>query len=104
MERRLDVLCEAVQLFVVHRADATDVRHDRSLMTNGFDNISCACFALRAYEGRTLRDASQRLAKVFRTTDERDLERMLVYVMLLVRRGQDFGFVDIVDSDGLENL
>lgn len=104
MEGRLDVFREAVQLFVVHRPDTADVRHDRSLMTDGFDDISCACFALGANEGRAFRDASQRFAKVFRAADERDLERVLVYVMFLVRRRQHFGFIDIVDADGLEDL
>ena len=73
-------------------------------MANGFDDISCASFALGAYECRAFRDASQSLAKVFRAADERNLERMLVYVMLFVRRCQDFGFVNIVDSDSLEDL
>ena len=73
-------------------------------MADGFNDIAGASFSLRANKRCTFGDPTERLAKVLRTTDERHLERVLVNVVLLVRRSQNFGFIDVVDTDGLYDL
>ena len=73
-------------------------------MADGFYDITCASFTLRTDERCALRDATQSLAKIFCAAYEGNLECVFVDVMFLVRRREDFRFVDIVDSNGLDDL
>ena len=73
-------------------------------MADGFNDIAGASFSLRANKRCTFGDPTECLAKVLCTTDERYLECVLVNVVLLVCRSQNFGFIDVVDTDGLDNL
>ena len=59
---------------------------------------------LRADHGGALGNAPQRLTQVVRAAHERDGERPLVDVVLLVRRGQHLALVDVVDAQHLEHL
>ena len=68
-------------------------------MPDGLDDIAGTGFALGADHGRPLGDPPQRLTQVAAAADERDLESMLVDVVLLVRRGQHFALVDVVDAE-----
>src|SRR5699024_9977795 len=49
-------------------------------------------------------DAAQGLTEVRRSADEGNLEDGLVDVVDVVGRGEDLGFVDVVDTEGLEDL
>src|SRR5579885_2962873 len=73
-------------------------------MAHGLHYVTGARLAFRAQHGRALAHTPERLAQVARPADERHLEEMFVDVMLLVGGRQNFGFVDAVNADGLENL
>ena len=73
-------------------------------MTNRFDDVAGARFALGADQARALANAPQRLAEVGRAAHERHREGPLVDVVLFVGRGEDFGLVDVVNVQGLEYL
>ena len=104
MERRLDVLRIRVKLLFAHDTGLANLAHDRPLVANGFDDIAGTGLTLRADNGGTFRDAAQSFAEVACTANKRNLERMLVYVVLVVSRGQDLRFIDIVNADGLQDL
>jgi hypothetical protein len=71
---------------------------------DGLDDVAGAGFALGADHGGALGDAAQGLAQVAAATDEGDLEGGLGDVVDVVGGGQDFGLVDVVDANGLEDL
>ena len=81
-----------------------DVTQQRSLVTNGLDDVAGAGLALRADHRRALRDPAERLAEVPAAAYERDRERPFIDVVLLVGRRQHLGFVDVIDPEGLEDL
>jgi hypothetical protein len=85
MERRPDVLCVRVQLLLGHNARLADLTCHGTLVTHCLDNIACPRFALSTNESCTFRYASEGFAEVPRATNEWDLERVLVDVILLVR-------------------
>ncbi len=68
------------------------------------NDIAGAGFALGANHGRAFGDATQSFAQVARAADERRLEGVLVHVVLFVGGRQNFGFVDVVDADLLQDL
>ena len=84
MERRLNILRIRIQLLVVHGARPPNLTHDLTLMAYGFDNIPRTGFTLGTDERRTLGDPTQSLSQILGTAHEGDLERMLVYVVLIV--------------------
>ena len=63
-----------------------------------------AGLALGADHGGALGDAAQRFAQVATPADERDLELVLVDVVRLVGRREDFRLIDVVDPERLEHL
>ena len=104
MERRLDVFCVRVELFLAHDAALANFAHDGTLVAHGLYDVARTCLTLCTDEGRTLGDSAKSLAQVACAADERHLERVLVDVVFFVRRGEDLGFVDVVNSDGLQDL
>ena len=59
--------------------------------------------SLGTNHGRALRDTAQRLAQVLRTAHERHVELVLVDVVHVVGGAEHFGFVNVVDFDGLQD-
>ena len=102
--RRADLLRVRVHLLFAHHARLSDLAHDRALVANCLYDVACASLTLCTDEGRTLGDSAKSLAQVACTADERHLERVLVDVVLHVCRREDFGLIDVVDADGLEDL
>ena len=72
-------------------------------VTHGLDDIASARLALGTNHGRALRNAAQRFAEVLRTAHERHVELVLVDVVHVVGGAEHFGFVDVVDFDGLQD-
>ena len=72
-------------------------------VAHGLDDIASARLALGTNHGRALRNAAQRFAQVLRTAHERHVELVLVDVVHVVGGAEHFGFVDVVDFDGLQN-
>ena len=73
-------------------------------MAHRLNHVARARLALRPYHRRALRNATQRLAKVTRTTHKRHLERRLVNVVQIVRRRQNLALVNVVNLNRLQNL
>ena len=67
-------------------------------------NITGSGFTLRANHGRTLCDATKRLAEVRGATNKRNRELGLVDVVNIIRRRQHFRLVDVVDFESFEHL
>ena len=101
MEWRLYILGVCVQLFLRHHARLADLAGDSTLVTHRLHNVTCTRFPLGADESRPLGYASEGLAEVARTADERHLEGVFVDVMFLVRGGQHFRLVDVIDPNAL---
>lgn len=104
MERGLDVLCIRIEFFFTHDACFANFAHRGALVTNGLDDIASACLTLCPDERGALGDASQRLAQVTGATNKGNFETVLVNVVFFVCRGENFGFIDVVDAYRLEYL
>src|SRR5713226_1198584 len=73
-------------------------------VSHRLDHVAGPRFTLGANHRRTFGDSSQRLAEVATATNEWNLERMLVDVVLLVGGSQHLGLVDVVDPEGFQDL
>ena len=73
-------------------------------MADGVDYVSGASLALGANHGRAFGDAAQGFAQIARAADEGNGERVLVDVMRFVGGGEDFGLVNVIDAQFLQNL
>lgn|SRR6266446_6109936 len=90
VERRLDLLCIRIQFILGHYARLADFASDGTLVAHCLHDVTGARFSLGADESGTLRYASESLAEVARTANERHLERMLIDVVLFIRGRQHF--------------
>ena len=72
-------------------------------MAHGLHDVARARLALRPDHRRALADAPERLAQVARAANERDAERELVDVEVLVRGREDLRLVDEVHRERLED-
>src|SRR5690606_12090901 len=102
--RGSDLLGCDVELVFALRAQCADLGVDGAQMAHRLGDVAGACFALRTDHRGAFGDAAKSLAEVGRTTDERHLEDGLVDVVDVVGGGEDLGFVDVVDAEGLKNL
>jgi hypothetical protein len=71
---------------------------------NSLNNITGTSLTLGADHSGTLRDTAQGLAKVTAAAYEGDLECGLGDVVDIVSGSEDFGFIDVVNANGLEDL
>ena len=92
-----------VHLVVAQGDELADLLVHGAHVTHGLDDIARARLALGADHGRALRDTAQRFAQVLRAAHERHVELVLVDVVHVVGGAEHFGFVDVVDFDGLQN-
>ena len=72
-------------------------------VAHSLDDVAGARLALGTNHGRALGDTAQRLAQVLRAAHERHVELVLVDVVHVVGGAEHFGFVDVVDFDGLQD-
>ena len=91
---------------VLLRRDGEDFHllHNLANVLDGVDYVAGAGFALGADHGGAFGDAAQGFAQVAGAADEGDFEGVLVDVVGFVGGSEDFGFVDVVDAEFLENL
>lgn len=73
-------------------------------MADGFDHVAGAGFAFGPDHGGAFGDSAERFAEVAAAADEGGAEGGFFDVVGRVGEGEDFGFVDVVDSKGLKNL
>ena len=79
------------------------IQHVRRVYAR-FNDIACSSLALGPDHGSTLGYPTQGLAQVTGATNERNFEVVFVDVVLIIRRCEHLGFVDVIDTNGLENL
>src|SRR5260370_109498 len=104
LDRRADLLGFAHELGVAQTVKLPNPGVDGTGMSNGFDHVPGPGLTFGANHGRTFGDSSQRLTKVATAADERNLERVLVDMVLLVGGREHLGLVDVVNPKGLEDL
>ena len=92
-----------VHLVVAQGDELADLLVHGAHVTHGLDDVARARLALGADHGRTLRDTAQRFAQVLRAAHERHVELVLVDVVHVVGGAEYFGFVDVIDFDGLQD-
>lgn len=85
-------------------AGAGNLSVDGAHVLDGLDDVAGTGFALGADHGGAFGDAAQGLAQVAAAADEGNLEGGLGDVVDIVGGSQDFGLVNVVDTDGLEDL
>ena len=93
-----------VEFFFAEDGEDFHLLHDLADVLDGVDYVSGAGFALGADHACAFGDAAQGFAEIARAADEGDGEGVLVDVVSFVGGGEDFGFVDVVDAEFLENL
>ena len=93
-----------VELFVAEDGEGFDLADDLAHVLDGVDYVAGAGLALGADHGCAFGDAAEGFAEVARAADEGRGEGVLVDVVGLVGGGEDFGLVDEVDADLLEDL
>jgi len=71
---------------------------------DGFNNVTGASLTLGPDHGGSLGDPTEGFSQVAAAADEGDLEVRLCDVVAVIGGGEDFRFVDVVDSDGFEDL
>jgi hypothetical protein len=71
---------------------------------HGLDDIAGTSLALGTDHSSALGDAAQGLTEIAAAADEGHLEGGLGNVVDIVGRGQDFRLIDVIDTDGFENL
>jgi hypothetical protein len=91
-------------LLIGHALNLTDLTHQSSGVSDSLNNVSSTSFTLGSHHSSTFVDSTEGLAEVLGTTDEGDVEFVLVDVVRFVSGGKHFGFVDVVDADVLEDL
>lgn len=73
-------------------------------MSHGLDDVASSSFTLCADHSSALTNASESLAQVAATADEGYGEVVLLDVVSVVGRGENFRLIDVVDANSLENL
>lgn len=104
VEGSLNLLGVDVKLLVAHGRDTLDLALDSALVTDSLDNVAGTGLTLGSDHSSTLRDTTKSLTEILGTTNEGDLEVVLVDVVCLVSRGENLGLIDVIDTDSLENL
>ena len=93
-----------VELLVAQHREGLHLFYDLPHVLDGVHHVAGTGFALGANHGRAFGDAPQGLAQIARSADKGSGEGVLVDVMELVGRGEDFALVDEVDSQMLQDL
>ena len=104
LHRHLQLLRRFEQFVIAQVLDAADLGVHAAHMAHGLHDVARARLALGADHRGAFGNAAQGLPEVARSADEGDGEDGLVDVVGVVGWRQHFGFVDVVDVDGLEDL
>src|SRR4030095_8482352 len=99
-----EVLARAPTLLGARTCRRRKLPQDRSLMSDGLDDVAGAGLALRPDHGGTLGDAPERLAQIASAAEKRACEGPFVDVLVLVRRRENFALVDVIDAERLQDL
>ena len=100
----LQFLGRDVELVLGQGGQVADLVANLTHVRGRVGDVTGASLTLGTDHSRALVDAAQRLTEVGRTADERNREVPFVDVVAVVGGGQDLGLVDVVDSQGLQDL
>ena len=92
------------QFLVRHGLQLADGTQHGAGMADGFDHVARAGFALGADHGRAFPNAAQGFAQVAAAADKRHLEIVLEDVMFLVGGSEHLGFINVVHTQGFQDL
>ena len=99
-----DLLRIGVKLFIAHNTGLADLTHNCTLMSHRFDNVTSTSLALSANHCCSFGNATESLAEIPSATDIGHFEIVLVDVVLIVCGSEHLGLVNIINSDGLQDL
>ncbi len=68
------------------------------------DHVAGSGLTFGTDHGCAFGNASEGFAEITGATDERNFESMLIHVVGLVGRSENFGLVDVIDAELLQNL
>ena len=104
MEWSLDVLGKRVELFFVHDTGFSDLARDRTLVSDGLNDISGTGLTFCSDKRSTFGYPPKSLSQIPCTAYKWYFERVFVHVVLFIRGGQDLRFINIIDTNLLEDL
>ena len=93
-----------VELFFAEHGENPHLLHDLANVADGMDYVPGASFAFRANHGCAFGDAAQSFSEIAGAADEGNTEGLFIDVMDLVGRGENFGLVDVIDAQLLQDL
>lgn len=102
--RGRDILSQDTQLGIRHVAGMGDLSIEGSHVADGFNHVAGAGLALCADHGGAFADTAEGFAEVAAAADEGALEGVLFNVVGVVRGGEDFGLVNVIYANCLEDL
>ena len=100
----LEFLGSNVELIFGKRGEVTDLVADLTHVRRRVGNVAGTSFTLGANHCCTFGNATERFTQVGCTADEGNGEVPLVDVVGVIGRGENLGFVDVVDAEGLQDL
>ena len=104
IERRSDLLGHDPQFHIGHVCRFVYLGSDGPHVTHGFYDISRTGFAFGADHGGAFGDAAEGFAEVAAAAYEGHGKGVLFDVVVGIGWSEDFGFVDVVDTEGFEDL
>ena len=92
------------KLVFTHRNDLSNLRIHLAHVADGLNDVPGSRLSLGANHRCAFGNAPQRFAQVPSAADKGHTKLRLVDVVSVVSRREHFGFIDVVNVDGLKNL
>lgn len=99
VEGALVIFCEDEEFIFSRVLDGADFAEDGAHMANGFDDVTGSGFTFGADHCGTFGASAEGFTEVSGSADEGDSEGVLVNVVSVVGRGEDFAFVNKVNFE-----
>lgn len=104
MKWRSDLFCKDIKLLFRHDTSPPDFTHDLSLVSYSFYHVTSTCFPFSTNERGAFGYPTKSFSQITRSADKGNFKGMLVDMEFLVGGGENFRFINIINSDGLEDL
>ena len=93
-----------IELFFTQHGEDLHLLHDLANVLHGMNYVTGTSFAFGADHRRAFRNTAQGLAQIAGAANERNREGVLIDVVRFVSRRKNFGLVDVVDAELLQDL